>query len=152
MDNLNWSEGNSNDFDPIQASTQASLVADSETKAFYDWYNKLDTSLSSETKDYLVEHWLNERSAQKSFDRELEASSTQYQRAVQDLQAAGLNPFLAIQGLSGSSASSSPSTVSGGHYTAAANSLRSANASVASKALTSVLSALAMIAVAIIAA
>lgn len=59
------------------------------------------------------QHELNEASAQAAYDREIAADSTKYQRQVSDLQAAGLNPMLAV-GQSAGAVHSSPATTSAG--------------------------------------
>lgn len=80
--------------------------------------NELGLKLNDDTKDYLLQYYLGQQSDKAAFDRSMEASNTQYQRAVEDLRKAGLNPFLALQSLSGSSPTSS-SSGSGGGYIAA---------------------------------
>ena len=56
--------------------------------------------------EILLNYALSEKSNIAAYNREMESSSTTYQRMVTDLQKAGLNPMLAIGGLSGSHATS----------------------------------------------
>lgn len=50
--------------------------------------------------------------AQRAFTRELHADNTKYQRSMQDLKDAGINPILAVQGLNAGSVSA-PAATSG---------------------------------------
>lgn len=95
----------------------AKLVKDSQSEEMEKLAKELGIKLSPETLDYLYSYMINEKSAENAYKRSLEASSTQYQRAVADLQKAGLNPFLALQSLSGSAPSSPSASVSGGYIT-----------------------------------
>ena len=98
-----------------------SLVTDSSNDAISKLANDLNMKLDPTTKDYLTEYYLNEQSNQNAWNRQLDASNTQYQRAVADLRKAGLNPFLALQSLQGSVPSSSGQSVQGGLYTSRRN-------------------------------
>lgn len=105
-------------------SQQDPLVKDSGDDAVSQLANDLNVKLDSSSKDYLLQYWLNEQSSQNAFNRELQASSSQYQRTVEDLKKAGLNPYLAFDSLRGSNPSSSAGNVSGGMYTQRENSKR----------------------------
>lgn len=131
----------------VQSSQSGSpMVQDSSHDAISNLANDLNLKLDSSTKDYLMQYYLGEKSSQAAFQRELDASSTQYQRAVADLRKAGLNPFLAIQSLSGSGASSSGQSISGGLYTSRQNSSRETT----QRGVQSILSVLGIIAAAVI--
>lgn len=103
------------------------IVPDSGTDAIQSLANDLDMKLDNSTKDYLTQYYLDEKSNENAWKRQMDASNSQYQRAVEDLRKAGLNPFLAISSLSGSSSpSSSGNSVTGGLYTSKENNQRSA--------------------------
>lgn len=67
----------------------------------------------------------NASEAQKQRDWEQMMSNTQYQRAVADIKAAGLNPWLAVQqsGMSGNTPSGSSASASSGSAAQANNKL-----------------------------
>lgn len=100
---------------------QFSMVKDSGDDAISKLANDLNLKLDDTTKDYLVQYALNEESNKKAWQRQMDASNNQYQRAVADLRKAGLNPFLALQSLQGSVPSSSGQSVQGGLYTSRRN-------------------------------
>lgn len=115
-----------------------SLVKDSSQDAISKMANDLNVKLDSSTKDYLMQYYLNEQSNKNAWNRQLDASNTQYQRAVADLRKAGINPFLAIQSLSGFTPSSSGQSVQGGLITSKQNQ-QSQNASNIARGIITVL-------------
>lgn len=115
---------------------QGTLVQDNTDDAIAKLANDLNLKLDDTTKDYLVQHTLNEHSAENAWKREMEASNTQYQRAMEDIRRAGLNPFLAIQSLSGSSPSSNAQSVTGGLYTSRKNQQEQNTKDIAGKVMT----------------
>lgn len=92
----NANPGFHNAFDNIDFNNPDSMIG-----AAKDLYSKYP-----DIAEVLLNAGLSEKSNIASYNRSLEASNTTYQRLVKDLQAAGLNPFLAISGMSGSQASS----------------------------------------------
>ena len=141
MDNLGYSGEE-------QFSGADTIVRDSNQSEIEKLASKWNIELNPATKDYLYQYFLNEQSSQNAFNRELEASSTQYQRAVEDMKKAGLNPFLAFDSLRSGSASSSAGSSSGGSFISIANSKRENAGNVAK----GIMSMLAIIAGAVIAA
>lgn len=113
---------NYNDHGDIRPKEQ--IIKDSEEDAIQKLANDLNIKLNNETKDYLYQYYLQSQRDQWAWDKSFYADNTRYQRAVKDLQKAGLNPFLAIQSLSGSGTNASAGTISGGSITSALNSKR----------------------------
>lgn len=132
IDGVDWNNA-SNRLAYIQNNANkqvSSMVNDSGDINTNDINSILDSQLDDSTKDYLVQWALGEKSNINAWNREMEASNTQYQRAVADLQKAGLNPFLALQSLNGSTPSSSGQSVTGGLRTSKANNDRDYKANV----------------------
>lgn len=122
------------------------IVFDSGSDQIAKLAKEYGVRLDSTTKDYLTQYYLNEKASENSFLRELGASNTQYQRAVKDLQKAGINPYVAFDALRGSGASSSSGSVSGGLYTSKGNQKMQS----ATQGISSILSILGIIAAAMI--
>lgn len=95
--------------------TGGNIANDSEQAQIEKLASELGIKLNDASKDYLVQYMLNDKLSQNAFNRELESRKTAYQDTVKDLQAAGVNPFLAFQGLSGA-VNNSAGGVSGGNY------------------------------------
>ena len=132
MEGVDWNNA-SNRMAYIQNQSNkevSSMVNDSGDFNMHKLESILNSSLDDSTKDYLVQWMLGEKSNQIAWDRQMDASNTQYQRAVADLQKAGLNPFLALQSLGGSTPSSSGQSVSGGLMTSKSNNQRDYQANV----------------------
>lgn len=80
----------------------------------------------------------NSAEAEKDRQFQAEQEATRYQRAAADLRAAGLNPWLAVTGMSGSAASGSAGTSSAGSVSqqpSGANTLSSLASTAVSAAL-----------------
>lgn len=86
-----------------------------DTKDFFNAISGLDAG----TKDYLTSWFIQEKLNKNAYDRDLKADSTKYQRAVKDLEKAGINPFMVLQGLGPGNVSSSAGSSSSGSYMSA---------------------------------
>lgn len=73
------------------------------------------------SQDLYINWLLNEKSLTDAYKRELEADSTKYQRLVQDLRKAGLNPMFALNGANAGNINSSGGSYSSGYETARHN-------------------------------
>lgn len=124
------------------------LVKDSESDAIEKLANDLNLKLDDISKDYLYQYYLNEQSNKSAWERQMTFEKDKYNYMVEGLRKAGLNPFLALQGLSGGSASANSSTVQGGLYTSRNNQNKQLAGDVAGKIGT----VIAIIAAAVIAA
>lgn len=80
------------------------------TSNSYDYNSAYSNALNEASFDKSLA--FNSAEAQKSRDWSKMMSDTSYQRAVADLKAAGINPLLAVQGLSGASSGSAVSASS----------------------------------------
>lgn len=110
-------------FDPLPgASTALSSLTKQDNRSDYE--KVIDSLLGSsdETSKDLYYNWiLNEKSLTDAYKRELEADSTKYQRLVQDLKKAGLNPMFALGGANAGNINSSAGSYSSGYETARHN-------------------------------
>lgn len=77
--------------------------------------------MTDATKEYLLNYMLNEQSSEAAWNRSVFAAKNQYQWLTEDLQKAGLNPFLALSGLNAAQASSSGQGVGSGMITSRKN-------------------------------
>lgn len=122
------------------------LVKDSGGAVIENLAKDLDLRLDEQTKDYLMQYYLDEKKAQNTQLRQSQAERDYYPNLIAGLQKAGLNPMLALSGLSGGGTGASSGSTTGGLFTSSANSKRQAAANTGSK----MLQVLSMIAMAII--
>lgn len=146
MDNLNWDP----EINPSSNDVAGSLVQDSSSDAISQMAKDLNVKLSDETKDYLYQHYFQEQQNKSAWARTMEADNTRYQRAVEDLKKAGLNPFLAISSLSPSSQSSNSGQVSGGSFTTQLTNKRTVTTEAGTKIMQGIMTMLGVIAAAVI--
>ena len=124
------------------------LVKSSEDDAIDKLANEWNLKLDDQTKDYLMQYYLNEKSAENAYGRSREYNKSYYSDLVEGLKKAGINPFLALSSLSGTNLSNGAGSVSGGLYTQRQNAKKE-NAANVSK---SIMSVLAIVAAAVITA
>lgn len=91
----------------------APIVKSSEDDLLTRTANDLGLRLDEGTKDAIVQYILSEKGAENAQARSLEFNREQYSALVEGLKRAGLNPFLAIQGLNGANMMSGQSQSSG---------------------------------------
>lgn len=75
----------------LQRQTQGGIL---DPAGFFDKYNEEARKATEEQRVWSAQQ------AQKQMDYQTEMANTQYQRAVKDMQAAGLNPYLLMTGAS----------------------------------------------------
>ncbi|UPW41619.1 DNA pilot protein [Peromfec virus RodF8_38] len=83
-----------------------------------DWFNAQNIAAEDFNREALLNEYnnnFNALEAQKSRDWQEYMSNTSYQRAVQDMQKAGINPILAYSNGGASTPSGSTASASGGH-------------------------------------
>lgn len=124
------------------SNVQSEKAAENVSDAYgYQFGDLLKGNSSAKTQAYLQdiadtkERAFNAEEAQKTREYEEYMSSTQYQRAAKDLEAAGLNPWLAVSSLNGSTPSSYSATSSAGQVARGEDPLGNIAKSVASAAL-----------------
>lgn len=110
--------------DSEQDQVQSGFSSDS----IEQWARDNNYRLSPETRDILYNQFFNERDTRSAWERTMSADNTKYQRAVEDMKKAGLNPFLLMSGGASSAGTSSPGSVGSGSISAvkASNNSRSA--------------------------
>ena len=101
--------------------TQQQLVSDSGQDAITQLSKELNVKLDDQTKDYLMQYYLDEKKAANTQLRQSKAERDYYPNLVAGLQKAGINPMLALSGLSGGGTGASSGSTSGGLYTSRAN-------------------------------
>lgn len=131
---------------PSSSSESGSLVSDASDDAISNLANDLNIKLDDSTKDSLLQYYLNSRTEKEKWDRQLDWSKNQYQYAVKDMVKAGINPIQALGALSGSS----PGSTSANNSRGSAAELKIAGRDNLTKAGTSILTVLGIIAAAIV--
>lgn len=91
-----------------------SLVEDSGIDSVTRWATQNNYRLNNETMDYLYNQFFTEKNNESAWQRTLEADNTKYQRMVEDMKKAGLNPFITGFGSASSTGQSSAGSVGSG--------------------------------------
>lgn len=105
-----------------EANVSAGVVRDSTQDSIQNLANELNIKLNDETKDYLYQYYLQRKNDEWAFQKQSEYDSMRYQRAVEDMKKAGLNPFLAMSSLSAANSSIDSGSISSGFITSRKNS------------------------------
>lgn len=122
------------------------IVSDSGDDAVTAYAKQLNLKLDDATKGAILEYMMNEHAADNAYARSRSFTREQYTDMVDGLKKAGLNPFLAIQGLSGANQMTGQGVNAAGLYTQQTASKRSTGAAIAG----GIMGALALIAMAMI--
>lgn len=115
-------------------------VSDANGESILEWAKQLGIEVNDQTKDYLIQSYLVEQARKNEFADNVYAAQHQYQWLRDDLQKAGLNPFLALSGLNSSMAQSSSSGVSGGNIISGKNNAATNSTNLLRSVLTGILS------------
>lgn len=99
---------------PIESSSSQTLSQDIQSKRDLVAQEAAETANDITSNSWAQSAKYNSEEAQKNRDFQLYMSNTSYQRAVKDLEAAGLNPILAY--MNGGASTASGSTASTGYY------------------------------------
>lgn len=97
------------------------LVTDSSDDVIMKWAKENGYKLNADTMDILYNQFFNEKDTTSAWQRTLSADNTKYQRAVEDMKKAGLNPFLLMSSGASGAGASSPGSVGSGSISAARN-------------------------------
>lgn len=90
------------------------FVQDSSYGTVERWAQQNGYKISNETLDYLYNQFFTEKNNESAWQRTLEADNTKYQRMVEDIKKAGLNPFVTGFGSASSTGQSSAGSVGSG--------------------------------------
>ena len=97
------------------------MVSDASADAITSLAKELNVKLDDQTKDYLMQYYLDEKKAANTQLRQSQAEKDYYPNLVEGLQKAGINPMLALGGLSGGGTGASSGSTTGGLYTSRQN-------------------------------
>ena len=98
----------------VQDQVQSGRLSDSVEQ----WARDNGYRMHPDTKDILYNQFFNEKDTRSAWERTMTADNTKYQRAVADMKAAGLNPFLLMSGGASGAGTSSPGSVGSGSISA----------------------------------
>lgn len=90
-----------NDINGQMTYSGSSIVQDSGQDEITKLANDLNLRLDDSTKDLLIQYYLQEKGSENAMGRSREFNQNQYSDMIAGLRKAGLNPFLAVQGLQG---------------------------------------------------
>lgn len=117
--NGQWYDPNGNpirkiDIVPWESTGSKEADALANDRVIQQWAHDRGYALNSETMDYIYNQFFTEKNNESAWQRTMDADNTKYQRAVKDMQAAGLNPFLLMSGGASGAGTSSPGSVGSG--------------------------------------